>query len=99
MAGDLPRYRDLEEEALRPQETAQRWDLHLTWVEWPGGHKRKKTLEGLTNEELDQWARQLLAELARRSEGRLAAARLLAKYGGGDDDGGIQAGGPERRAG
>ena len=85
MAEPAPRWQDLQEEALRPVEAAQRWDLHLSWVEWPGGHKRKKTPEGLTNEELDYWARQLLAQLARRSEGRLAAARLLAKYGGGDN--------------
>ena len=83
MAGDLPSWRDLQEEALRPLETARRWELHLTWVEWPGGHKRRKTPAGLTNEELDYWARTLLAELARRSEGRLAAARLLVKYGDG----------------
>jgi hypothetical protein len=83
MTSQTPRWQDLEEEGLRPLETAKRWDLHLTWVEWPGGHRRKKTPAGLTNEELDYWARQLLEELARRSEGRLAAARLLARF----DDG------------
>lgn len=77
-----PRWQDLQEESLRPAPAERRMDLRVLWVEWPGGHKRRVGLRGLTNEALDWLVRETLAELAMREEGRLAAARLLAKYGG-----------------
>ena len=82
MTTEPPRWQDLQEEALRPVPAAQRMDLRVSWAEWPGGYKRRVGLRGLTDEALDWLVSELLVELATRKEGRLAAARLLAKYGG-----------------
>jgi len=83
MDEDLPRWQDLEEEALRPVPEAERTHLRIRWSEWPGPLVRNVGLRGMTDEALDWLLRGMVEELETRAEGKLKAARLLARLAGG----------------
>ena len=87
MEEDLPRWQDLEEEALRPVPEAERTHLRIRWSEWPGPLVRSVGLRGMTDEALDWLTREVVGELGTRQEGKLKAARLLARLTGGVTDG------------
>ena len=72
--------RALREEALRPIPKADRIEWHVAWVEWPGGRHVNKSPTMMDRDELDDLARLVLSELARRAEGPLSVARLLARW-------------------
>ena len=87
MDEDLPRWQDLEEEALRPVPEVERTHLRIRWSEWPGPLVRNVGLRGMTDEALDWLGRVWVAEMETRAEGKLKAARLLARLTGGTADG------------
>jgi hypothetical protein len=85
MGEDLPRWEDLQEEALRPIPQAKRIEWRIAWREWPAGRLVMKSPTTMDREELDDLVTRLVIELERRSEGPLTAARLLARMTGGQD--------------
>jgi len=87
MDEDLPPWQDLEEESLRPVPEVERTRLRIRWSEWPGPLVRSVGLRGMTDEALDWLVRGVVEELGTRAEGKLKAARLLARLTGGPEDG------------
>jgi hypothetical protein len=71
----------LEEEMLRPIPAARRIEWRISWREWPGDQQVSMSPTRMTRDQLDDLARMLLSELARRAEdGPLSVARLLARW-------------------
>ena len=74
--------RALEAELFRPIPTARRVQLEVSWREGPDWAYRRAALDRLTDNELFDFLERLADEAARRGEGPLTIARLLARWDG-----------------
>jgi hypothetical protein len=72
--------RALEAELHRRIPTARRAGWRVSWEQWPGPQHQSGSITGLTDEVLADLAEAVFAELARRVEGPITIAGLLARW-------------------